>query len=293
MLRYPEFEAPFAPLEEAVLPWTEAAKVQLLVKREDRSHPFISGNKWRKLKYPMRTAWEQGKSHLITFGGAYSNHLLATAAAGAKYGFRTTGIVRGEEVNNPILHWCKLFGMELKFISRTAYQDKETLHAELEMRFPEALLIPEGGNSAEGMLGVAELVNELPVATDHLFTAVGTGATLHGLIAGRNNTSHHFHLHGIWVLKGMSALDSSFAADARGPVTLHHDFHFGGYAKTSPELWTFIQSFATQTGILLDQVYEGKMMYAVKTLLEAGVFPEGSSLVAIHNGGLAGLVSKS
>lgn len=293
MRRFPEFETPFAPLEEVVLPWTQAAKVQLQVKREDLSHPFISGNKWRKLKYPMRKAWEQGKSHLITFGGAYSNHLLATAAAGAKYGFRTTGMVRGDEVHNTILHWCNLFGMELKFISRSAYQDKQTLYASLENQNPEAMLIPEGGNSAEGITGVAELVNELPLTTDHLFTAVGTGATLQGLIEGRKHATHHYHLHGIWVLKGMSALDSSFAAGAEIPATLHHEYHFGGYAKTTPALWEFIQSFASQTGILLDQVYESKMMYAVKSLVESGAFPAGSSLVAIHNGGLAGLVSKS
>ena len=179
-------DKPYAPLEELNFPLFKEFGLQVFIKREDLSHPFISGNKWRKLKYHLQDASKTKRKVLATFGGAWSNHLLATAAAGARFGFQTHGIVRGEEVSNPSLALCKIFGMNLHFVSRTDYREKEWLVEKLFGEQPDVYTIPEGGSGLLGEQGVAEIMEELQAPVQHIFTSVGTGATMRALLKGLN-----------------------------------------------------------------------------------------------------------
>jgi 1-aminocyclopropane-1-carboxylate deaminase len=173
-------EDPYAPIEAIQLKKIASTGLQLFIKREDLSNPFISGNKWRKLKYHLLEANKIGANKLLTFGGAYSNHVLATAAAGAKYKFNTLARIRGEDVQNPVLNLCKVFGMQLIFISRETYKNKEEWAA--SQGFNECYVIPEGGGGALGEKGVSELVSKWDY--EHVFCSVGTGSTLKGLLNG-------------------------------------------------------------------------------------------------------------
>src|SRR5690606_2861967 len=172
------------------------------IKRDDKIHPFISGNKWRKLKYILQSAQRVGKTHLVTFGGAWSNHLLATACAGATFGFKTTGFVRGEPVSNPTLSLCKIYGMELRFVNRASYRDKPLLYAQYAAHVPTAYFVDEGGYSTEGAAGCAEIIDELPRPYDHIFCACGTGTTIAGLLHGCTEQGLGTQLHGVTVLAG-------------------------------------------------------------------------------------------
>ncbi|MDZ4669178.1 MAG: pyridoxal-phosphate dependent enzyme [bacterium] len=283
---------PYAPIEEIHQPQFQQKKVKLFLKREDLSHPYISGNKWRKLKYHLLAAKAQNKEILVTFGGAYSNHLLATAAAGAKYGFKTHGFVRGHEVSNPVLHLCKLFGMQLQFVSRENYRQKESLFSNYFGLNQSAVNIPEGGAGPLGEQGVAEIFEEKQMKEnfEHIFCSVGTGGTLRGLIKGLHANHIEAHLHGVVVLKGAEEMDQEFLDLSSNNYTLHHRFHVGGYAKTNEVLLAYIQNFASTTGVLLDQVYEGKMMLGIQTLVAENYFKPGSKILALHNGGLVGLL---
>lgn len=284
-------EKPYAPLEAIELPLLREKGIHLWLKREDLSHPFISGNKWRKLKYHLLAAQEQEKSLLVTYGGAYSNHVLATAAAGARYGFKTHALVRGESVSNFMLSLCKTFGMQLQFVSREEYKHKEILFEKYFGSNPMAFEIPEGGAGFAGELGVAELIEDLDTSMEHLqlFTSVGTGASFRGLLRGVLQHKLNWKVHGIVVLKGAEAMEDEMLDFEKARWQLHHRFHGGGYAKTNAELLGFINKFASQTGILLDQVYEAKMLLGLLTLIEEDSFEPGQNIVALHNGGLLGL----
>jgi 1-aminocyclopropane-1-carboxylate deaminase len=289
-----QISEPYAPFQEISLPSTEEKGIRLLMKREDLSHEHISGNKWRKLKYHLLAAHSQQKKMLVTYGGAYSNHLLATAAAGEKYGFATHAFVRGEQVSNYVLDRCLAFGMELQFVSRTEYKDKEGLYAKYFGSNRIAFQIPEGGGGLLGEQGVAEVMTQtkewdtmikeskLPI---QLFCSVGTGSTLRGLLRGIEETSLPIKAHGVVVLKGAEAMAEEFSAFDTNNFCLHHSYHFGGYAKATGELVTYQKKFASQTGILIDHVYEAKMMWAIEDLLSKNYFQSGSTLVAMHNGG--------
>lgn len=257
-------------------------------------HPFISGNKWRKLKYTLENARNQGKDHLITFGGAYSNHLVATACAAAKFGFRSTGFVRGEQVSNPSLMLCKLFGMELHFISRERYRGKQEVYNSFFGKLSNTYFIDEGGASNEAVEGCAELVRELSQPFDHIFCAAGTGTTAAGILKGIYEFSPGTALHMVPVLKnGAFIKDEVSRYVAATNLHLHTDYHFGGYARTTPELLNFISKFAARTGILLDQVYTGKMAFAAYQLISENAFAEGSKILLVHTGGLLGLMSQA
>lgn len=266
------------------------------MKRDDQIHPFISGNKWRKLKYILQSARIAGKAHLVTFGGAWSNHLLATACAGAKFGFKTTAFVRGEAVSNPVLSLCKLFGMELKFVDRTAYRDKRALFDHYVQGNGQAYFVDEGGYCAEGAAGCAEIVDELTRVYDHIFCACGTGTTLAGLYQGCRKAGLDTRLHGIPVLAGGDFIYEAVAGlypftDPAG-VVLHTQYHFGGYAKTTPTLLAFIKHFCAETGILIEPVYTGKLLYAVFDLAQRDYFEKGDRILVIHTGGLTGILGK-
>ena len=261
------------------------------MKRDDLLHPQVSGNKWRKLKYNLLAAREQGYRTLLTFGGAYSNHLYATAAAGRVFGFNTIGLVRGDELAqkplNPTLTFCQSCGMHLHFLSRTDYRRKDApdFLADLIPQFGPCYILPEGGTNALAMRGTAEimpeLITQLGVAPDYVCCSVGTGGTVAGLAQ--------------WAPAGTQVLGflalSGGDADWHLPVAglnLIRDYHFGGYAKTTPELLDFIRDVEKQTGILLEQVYTGKLLYGIYDLARTGYFPAGATVVAVHTGGLQG-----
>lgn len=256
-------------------------------------HPFISGNKWRKLKYILANAESLNKKHLVTFGGAFSNHLLATACAAAKFGFKTTGVVRGEEVQNDILMLCQLFGMKLLFTDRLSYRDKPSLYTTHFHDDPDAIFIDEGGAGELGVMGCAELVHELPENYDHIFCAAGTGTTAAGIIRSIDGQTAASSVHVIPVLKGGSFIGTEIKKYTQNSFQLHTDYHCGGYAKTSPELLSFIQNFCRSTGILIEPVYTGKMFFALYDMIQKDKFTAGSKILTIHTGGLTGILGMS
>jgi 1-aminocyclopropane-1-carboxylate deaminase len=283
---------PYAPLEALELDLFTQKNIQVSLKREDYSHPFISGNKWRKLKYHLLQAEQENKKLLVTFGGTYSNHLLATAAAAAKYNFKSFGFVRGEEVENHVLKLCQLFGMQIQFVDRTAYQQKEILFQRYFSSDPTAFFIPEGGSGNLGEMGVSEIMQESDMQNfDVLFASVGTGGTLKGLIKGIQDNNLTTKAHGIVVLKGAENMLQEYAHFKQDLFQLHFQFHGGGYAKYTTELQQFQHKFASQTGILLDLVYEAKLIWALIKLVESDYFLPGTNICALHNGGNIGILS--
>lgn len=254
-------------------------------------HPFISGNKWRKLKYLLLKAERFQKKHLVTFGGVHSNHLLATACAAAKFGFSSTGIVRGENVENETLLLCRLFGMQLIFAGRESYRDKPGLFKKYFDNDPEAFFINEGGFGSLAAKGCSELIDELPEVYDHLFCAAGTGTTAAGILSGINRKSIATKMHVIPVLKGADFLKQEIENLSNGAsFEFHSEYHFGGYAKTSDELLTFIKDFTSSTGILIDPVYTGKLLFAICDLISKDYFARGSRILAVHTGGITGVL---
>ncbi len=283
----------YAPIEQLHFNLFKEKQIEFYIKREDLIHPFIAGNKWRKLNYILQDANAKNKRHLVTFGGAFSNHLLAVACAGAKYHFTTTGFVRGEEVNNHMLALCRWFGMHLIFVEREAYRDKLKLFDENFSDNNDAYFIDEGGAGELGAKGCGEILKDIQTEYSHVFCSVGTGCTIEGLIAFANENKMPTSIEGVVVLKGGDFLQKQLENKNFNQANwrLHQGFHEGGYAKTNPELLAFIQNFAAQTGILIDQVYEGKMMKAIFTLAQENYFKKGSKILAIHCGGTLGMLS--
>jgi 1-aminocyclopropane-1-carboxylate deaminase len=266
--------------------------VNLNFKRDDLIHPFISGNKWRKLKYNLLKAKELNKNHLLTFGGAYSNHLLATAAAGAKFNFKTTAFVRGEKVNNPILDLCKLFGMNLIFVSRANYKNKDQLLSGSFYNDNEVYVLKEGGYGLEAEKGCREIITELKNNYDHIFCSAGTGATAAGIINGVSLSQLKSKVHVVSSLKSGEFLKpeiDNLLID-KFDYQIHTDYHFGGYAKTKPELIDFIKDFTKKTSILIDPVYTSKTLFAIKDLASKNYFKKDDNVLMIHTGGLFGIL---
>lgn len=266
--------------------------ITVSIKREDLLHPEISGNKFRKLKYNIAKAQEQGYSQLLTFGGAYSNHIAATAAAGRIFGIKTIGIIRGDELsqtyqNNPTLAKAEQDGMVFQFISRQAYRRKtcpDFLQA-LQQEFGHVYIVPEGGTNAEAIQGTAEILTETDQNFDYIAVAVGTGGTIAGII---NSANPDQMVLGFPALKG-EFLGAQIRQWTHQPNwTLIHDYHFGGYAKYNDNLLSFIASFQDKTGIALDPIYTGKMVYGICDLIDKNHFPAGSKILLIHTGGLQG-----
>ncbi|MDP3470150.1 MAG: pyridoxal-phosphate dependent enzyme [Daejeonella sp.] len=281
----------YSPLEEIFNPLFSLKGVQIFIKRDDMIHPFISGNKWRKLKYILLEAKEHQKKHLVTFGGAYSNHLIATACAAAKFGFNSTGIVRGENVENETLLLCRLFGMQLIFEDRESYRDKSLLFKKHFHKNQEAFFIDEGGSGSLAAKGCSELIDELPDVYDHLFCAAGTGTTAAGILSGINRKALSTKMHVVPVLKGADFLKNGIDNLTNGAFfEFHTDYHFGGYAKTSDALLNFIKDFTSSTGILIDPVYTGKLLYAIYDLISKDYFAPESRILAVHTGGITGIL---
>jgi len=267
--------------------------IRLTVKREDLLHPHISGNKFRKMKYNILRAKEEGKQALLTFGGAFSNHIAATAAAGKEYGFETVGVIRGDELvdkigDNPTLAFAENCGMRFKFVTREAYRHKaenafiEGLHA----AFGDFYHVPEGGTNDLAIKGCEEILQPEDARFTHICCAVGTGGTISGLI---NTALPHQQVLGFPALKG-AGLDKDIAMYAKQDNwQLVEDYHCGGYGKISEELIAFMNDFFEKTGILLDPVYTGKLFFGVIDWIRNGKFPENSDILLIHTGGLQGI----
>ncbi|GAB4017776.1 1-aminocyclopropane-1-carboxylate deaminase/D-cysteine desulfhydrase [Spirosoma koreense] len=283
-----------SPLQELTNPFPEPVDLRLWLKRDDQLHPRVSGNKWRKLEYNLLAAYEQGYETLLTFGGAFSNHLYATAAAGQEFGFRTIGIVRGEELanrpRNPTLQACETFGMQLHFVSRTDYRrkDEPDFLAELTRQVGSCYILPEGGTNELAIRGAAEimpeLVDQLGYVPDYVCCSVGTGGTVAGLI---DTAPTETTVVGFLALK---AADFQLPACAgeQAHYQLEFGYSFGGYAQTTPDLLRFIQTFEQKSGVLLEQVYTGKMLYGIYDLARKGYFRPNATVVAVHTGGLQG-----
>lgn len=265
-----------------------------MIKREDLNHPVISGNKWRKLKYNLLEAKKQGHTRLLTFGGAYSNHIYATAGAGKEFDFETIGIIRGEEhlPLNPTLSFASEAGMQLHYMDRATYREKSEpkIIKLLKQQYGDFYLIPEGGTNALAIQGCEEIVQEINTDYDYLCCPVGTGGTVTGLISGLKGKSK---------IIGFSSLKGDFlkreVTDLLSQSGRHYanwsintDYHFGGYAKTKPTLLDFMKAFEEQNEILLDPVYTAKMMFGLYDLIQKDYFPKGSRVLAVHTGGLQG-----
>jgi 1-aminocyclopropane-1-carboxylate deaminase len=272
--------------------------LQAEVLRLDKIHPDISGNKWFKLKYFLERAEQTNKHKLISFGGAYSNHLLALAAAARTNGLYSIGYVRGEEPANlsHTLLIAKDYGMELRFLSRQDYNQKKKSAAlnSLEGNEPGALWIPEGGAGTDGIRGAEEILSDIPLNRfSHICCAVGTGTTLAGLI---NSTETHQKKIGVSVLKGtreFEPLNNSWITNQTDleNVQMIHTDHFGGYAKYNQILIDFMNTTYTGSGIPTDFVYTGKLFYSISRMAAEKAFPAGSRILILHTGGLQGNLS--
>ncbi|GAA4499747.1 pyridoxal-phosphate dependent enzyme [Hymenobacter ginsengisoli] len=281
-------------------PSAERRGVRLLLWRDDLVSPALPGNKARKLKYNLRQAWADGHTRLLTFGGAYSNHLAAVAAAGQRYAFETIGLVRGEAhlPLNPTLARCAAEGMALHYLDRSTYRQRTEpgFLAAVRRQYGPVYVLPEGGTNALALPGVAELIGELRLHTDFdaVAVAAGTGGTLAGLALGLAQAGYPARAVGVAALKGADFLHAEVAAllatagAAGAGYELHTGYHFGGYAKLPPELRVFIQQFEADYGVLLDPTYTGKLLYGVLDLIEKGHFARGSTVVAVHTGGQQG-----
>lgn len=267
--------------------------VELYLKREDKIHPFISGNKYRKLKYNLIESQNKKHDTLLTFGGAYSNHISAVASAGKEFGFKTIGVIRGEELadkisENPTLSVAQNCGMQFKLISREVYRTKTTSSFinTLKNELGNFYMIPEGGTNELAVKGCEEIFIEEDKTFDIICCPVGTGGTISGLI---NASEPHQKILGFPALKGDFLQKEIGKFTAKSNWELVTDYHFGGYAKINSTLVEFINRFKQEYNIPLDPIYTGKMMFGIFDLIKKGYFKKGAKILAIHTGGLQGI----
>ena len=267
--------------------------ISLVMKREDLIHPFVSGNKFRKLKYNLLQAKTENQSTLLTFGGAYSNHIAAVAYAGRENGFQTIGIIRGDELadkiaSNPTLKFAQECGMQFEFVSREDYRLKTdaAFLEQLENKFGSFYLIPEGGTNALAIKGCEEILTQEDGIFDYVACAIGTGGTISGII---NSALPHQKILGFPALKGDFLQDEIRNFVQNENWELITDYHFGGYGKVNTDLVDFINRFLEKTKIPLDPVYTGKMVFGIVDLIEKNYFPENATILLIHTGGLQGI----
>lgn len=267
--------------------------ISVFIKREDLIHPIVSGNKFRKLKYNLLQAQAENQDTILTFGGAFSNHIAAVAFAGKEKGFKTIGIIRGEELatkieENPTLKFAQEYGMQFEFISREEYRQKsEAFFIEnLKNQFGKFYMIPEGGTNKLAIKGCEEILIESDSQFDFVCCAVGTVGTISGII---NSILPHQKVLGFPALKG-DFLKEEIRIFARNENwELITDYHFGGYGKVNLELITFINQFYKENKIPLDPIYTGKMVFGIFDLIEKNYFPKSSKILLIHTGGIQGI----
>ncbi len=284
------------PLQKLDSDQLNRAGVTLWVKRLDLVHPLVSGNKWYKLKYNLLAAKEQGATTILSFGGAYSNHIHALAAACQMLGFASIGVIRGEPYTplNNTLAFAQACGMQLHYLNRADYRLKHThlIQQQLKVEYGNPYIVPEGGSNTLALKGVAELITELGDDYDLLCCACGSGGTLAGLIAGLAGRKR---LEGFAALKGAGFLSTDVqrllaegAYVDPGNWHINLDYHFGGFAKTTPQLLAFIQQFEAEHGIPLEPLYTGKLFYGLFERIAAGAYSPGTRIIALHSGGLQG-----
>ena len=289
-------------LEAFSHPQLDERGISLFIKRDDLIHPDISGNKWRKLRYNIQECQHRRKEGVITFGGAYSNHLVATASACKLAGLKSIGLVRGDELNsesNESLKACTEFGMELHFLERAEYELRESKEycAAVRQEFDGFYLVPEGGANYYGMIGCQEILKEIDLEFDDLYVAQGTSTTSCGLLMGLKENQC---LHVVPALKGYQSkeemqklilangLPSVWFEDKFGQVQIHDRAHFGGYAKVNDELINFMQDFHAWSGIKLDPIYTAKVAFELWQNVLNGEL-DGKTLIFLHTGGLQGI----
>ncbi|THD68764.1 1-aminocyclopropane-1-carboxylate deaminase/D-cysteine desulfhydrase [Robertkochia marina] len=270
----------------------EKASLEVHLKREDEIHPVVSGNKFRKLKYNLLHVLEHGYRGVLTFGGAFSNHIAATAYACKEAGIPCAGVIRGEELKdkplNDTLAAASSQGMLLHFVSRETYREKMSSEMKARWRaaYPGYYILPEGGSNDLAVRGCAEILTAEDARFDVICAAVGTGGTLAGLITGSHPGQHVI---GFPALKGDFLKEEIVKFVQSENWSLQTRFHFGGYARINEILVDFMNSFKLKTGIPLDPVYTAKMMYGIQVLAEEGYFNPGTKILAIHTGGLQGI----
>jgi 1-aminocyclopropane-1-carboxylate deaminase/D-cysteine desulfhydrase-like pyridoxal-dependent ACC family enzyme len=269
----------------------KAKNIKLYILREDLIHPEISGNKWRKLKYNIKEAKTKGLDSVVTFGGAFSNHIAATAAAGKYYGLNSIGIIRGENVRNPTLDLAIENGMQLSFVSRENYKLKDA------SKFSNSYVVPEGGSNALAVKGCTEIVNNIVVEFDMICCACGTGGTIAGIIESVDESKQ---VVGFPALKGgeflkeeieglMTAYEVEFKVEKKHKNwSLNTDYHFGGYAKVKPDLVDFVQKFKKEHNIELDLIYTGKMLFGLYDMIQSSNQFGNKTIVVVHTGGVQG-----
>ncbi|MBO9698790.1 MAG: 1-aminocyclopropane-1-carboxylate deaminase/D-cysteine desulfhydrase [Sporocytophaga sp.] len=281
-------------LQEINHPLCQEKNVRFFIWREDLNHPFISGNKFWKLKYNLERAKELGKSCLLTFGGAHSNHIYAFAAAGKEFGFETIGVIRGDECRelSPTLKFATECGMKIHQVSREQYRNKTeaSFLSELAEKFGNLFIIPEGGSNEFAVKGCSEMIENLGFTPDFLCSPVGTGGTLAGIIKGMKGKSK---ILGFSALKGGSFLKKDIENLLGDEIFTNWEiidqYHFGGYAKCTEELASFIKEFRSQFNVPLEPIYTAKMVWGILDLLRKDFFPANTELVVVHTGGLQGL----
>ncbi|WP_179950012.1 1-aminocyclopropane-1-carboxylate deaminase/D-cysteine desulfhydrase [Lutibacter citreus] len=277
----------------------EDKDISIFVKREDELHPFISGNKYRKLKYNLEEAQKLKHHTFLTFGGAYSNHIAAAASAGVEFGFKTIGVIRGDElafkldetfVTNATLKFASEHNMQFEFVSRSDYRNKTSKEFinNLKDKFGKFYLVPEGGTNKLAVKGCEEILNKEDEIYDIVCSSIGTGGTISGVI---NSLKPHQKVVGFPALKGdfLKNEIKKYVLTSK-KWSLNTDYHFGGYGKVSEELIYFINKFKKETNIPLDPIYTGKMMYGIVDLIKKDYFPKRSKILAIHTGGLQGII---
>ena len=275
--------------QEISFPLLKEKGIKLFIKRTDQTHKHVSGNKWYKLKYNLIEAKKKGFQTLLTFGGAYSNHIAATACAAKENGFKSIGVIRGEEhlPLNPTLQFAKEQGMHIHYVSRSDYREKTTpdFLEKLKVQFSDFYLIPEGGTNKLAIQGTSEIL-EANDTQDYICCAVGTGGTIAGII---NASTNKQTVIGFPAIKGIDVLGKDIENwTNKQNWKLINDYVCGGYAKVNEELVEFINKFNTVHDIPLDAVYTGKMMLGILDLVAKDYFPKGSTILAIHTGGLQG-----
>lgn len=283
-----------SPIQQLFDPLFEEKGVKVYVKREDLIHPLIMGNKWRKLKYNLKTANEQCFDTLVTLGGAFSNHIFATAAAAKEQNLKSIGLIRGDELNtnsNPTLKSAADHEMELKFFTRSAYEDIRKNPGCIHKQYPKAYFIPEGGTNALAIQGVVELVHEIDIDYQFICVPIGTGGTMSGLLKGIESQKKVL---GFSSLKG-KFIHSMIKSLLRENQILNENYqifdnyHSGGYAKVTEKLIDFINSFSKKHQILLDPIYTGKMFYGVMDLIKQDFFKFNHNIILVHTGGIQGI----
>lgn len=282
-----------SPIQALQHPSLTQANLALDIKRDDLIHPFVSGNKWRKLKFNFKQCQAEDKDTLLTFGGAYSNHIAATAYAGNQMGVKTVGVIRGDEFNtlNTTLDFAQKNGMYLHFVSRSDYKKKSESYflEELKALFGDVFIIPEGGANWYGVQGCYSILEEVNQPYDFICCAAGTGTTAAGIF---NSKSDDQKLVVFPAIKGAEELINDIIKWKETPdldtLAIITDYHFGGYAKLNNELINFANEFYLNHQIPLDLIYTAKMMYGLFNLIEKKYFPKNSRILVIHSGGLQG-----